>query len=388
MSVGKSDNIKGLIPMKQAMTPALLLFLVTAPARPAAAAASPVLVEDEVALVNGEAIMLSEYDKEAASTLAYLRRTNPAALADPAVMREVRENTLEELITRALLVQAGKRAGLAVSEHDVEDAVEEIKSRFKEDPETGLARDDDQAEQAFHAKLKADGVDYADFRRGLASDIMARKVIARNVTEKALPATDSRTRAFFDRIQGYLASKSTGAPAGMDAEDAAALREAATQVKALSSDGVRVARILVRVSSPPSPNELRRALKTAQALKKRLDEGEDFEKLARAESEDPESAARGGDIGFIVRGISAPELGEAAFALPVGRISDPIPSEIGYNIIRVTERRTAKAPDYERFKKDLGTFLDGLEHKKQLRAYLKELHDKAVIERRLPPSSN
>ena len=372
--------------MLQVNIAALLLFLGTAPARAAAPDAAPILIEDAVAVVNGAGIMLSDYQKEAASTIAYLRRTNPAALADPSVMRKVRENTLEELITRELLLQTGKRAQLTVSERDIDDAVEEIKSRFKEDAETGLTLDDAAAEKAFAAKLKADGVDYAQYRQSLTGDIMARKVISKYVLEKTLPSSDARTRVFFDKIRAYLASKSTAVPAGLDAEDGAALREAALQVKALSSEGVRVERILVRVSPSAPENELKRALRTVQALKERLDAGQNFETLAREESEDAESAARGGDIGYIVRGISSPELEKATFSLPVGRISEPIATEIGYNIVRVTEKRAAKTPDYERFKKDLGTFLDGIAQKKRLRAYLQELHEKAVIERHLPPS--
>jgi parvulin-like peptidyl-prolyl isomerase len=300
-------------------------------------------------------------------------------------MRKVREGALEELVTKELLIQEGKREGLTISEHDIDDAGEEIKSRFKEDAETGVTLDDDAAEKAFDERLKADGVDYAQFRLGLTGDIMARKVLARNVTDKLPPPSDETTRAFFDRIQAYLASKSTGAPAGLSAEDGAAVREASFQVKALSSDGVRLSRILVRVSSPPAENEIKRALKTAQALKKRLDDGADFAKLARDESEDPESAARGGDIGYIVRGISSPELEKTAFSLTVGQTSEPILTEIGYNIVRATERRTARPPDYERFKDDLKAYLAGVEQKKKLASYLKDLRAKAVIERHLPP---
>jgi parvulin-like peptidyl-prolyl isomerase len=363
---------------------ALLLLLGTSPARAAAPNGAPVLVEDAVATANGRAIMLSEYEKELASSIAYLRRTNPSALTDAALMRKIRESTLEEMITRELLIQEGGREGLTVSDKDLDDAVEEIKGRFKEDAETGATLDDDEAEKAFDAKLKADGVDYAEYRRSLTGDVMARKVIAKNVTEKVAPPSDETTHAFFDKIRAYLASNSTSAPAGMSEEDAAALRQAAFQVKALSSDGVRLSRILVRVSAPASENELKRARKTAAALKKRLDDGADFAGLAREESEDPESAARGGDIGFIVRGITEPELEKVAFSLAVGQTSGPILTAAGYNIVRATERRTARPPEYDRFKDDLSGFLDGVAQKNKLQSYLAGLRAKAVIERHLP----
>jgi parvulin-like peptidyl-prolyl isomerase len=104
------------------------------------------------------------------------------------------------------------------------------------------------------------------------------------------------------------------------------------------------------------------------------------------ESEDPESAARGGDIGWVARGASSPQLEKAVFLLPVGKTSEPIFTGSGYDVIRVIERRTAKPLDYETFKKDLAAFLDGRAQAKKLRAYLKELREKAVIERHLPSS--
>ncbi len=378
--------------MTQALLP--LLLLATAPraaepSSPPAGAPAPFMVEGAAAVVNGQAIMLSEYQKEAATTAAYLRRTNPAALADPVVMREVRENALEELITRELLVQVGKRTGLEVSERDRDDAVEEIKSRFKDGDAAGGAKartSTPAPRRPLLAKLKADGVDFAQFRAGLADDILARKVIARDVTAKVPAPTGEETRAYFEKIRGYLASKSTSIPVGIDPEDGAALREAALRVKSLSAEAVRVGRILIRMSSPATEIEMKRALKSARALKARLDAGEDFEKLARAESEDAESAPRGGDFGYVARGDYSPDLEAAVFALPVGHPSEPTLTEAGFEILRVTEKRAAKAPEYADFKGDLATFLDGLARGKKLRSYLTELRSKAVIERHLPPS--
>ncbi len=362
----------------------LLFFLATSPAR---AADSAVLVEDVVASVNGRAIMLSEYRKEEAASIAYLRRTNPAALSDPAAMLKLRERTLEELITRELLVQKGKRTGLTVSEHDIDDAVQEIKDRFKDELPEDSAADDDtraaQAEDAFRARLAADGVDYAEFRQGLTGDIMARKVIARDVTDRVLPPTEEETRAYFETIRTYLASNSTAVPAGVDLEDGASLRDAAAELKTRSAEAARVERILIRVPSPANEASLKRALKTALALKARLDAGEDFAKIARRESEDPDSAPRGGDIGWVARGTSSLRLEKAVFSLAVGKTSEPIFSGSGYDVIRVIERRTAKPLDYETFKKDLATYLDGRAQAKKLCPTLATLREAAVIERHI-----
>ena len=149
---------------------------------------------------------------------------------------------------------------------------------------------------------------------------------------------------------------------------------------------MRVQRILIRLSPGASENERKRAQKTAAEIKKRLDQGEDFAKVAKEESEDPESAARGGDIGYVLHGVASPELDKAAFSMEVGQNSDPILTEIGYNVIRVTEKRAAQAPDFEQFKDDLMNFLGNVAMHKKLESYVKGLRDNAVIERHLPPA--
>jgi parvulin-like peptidyl-prolyl isomerase len=366
---------------------ALILVLGALPASAAdAPAAASATMEDTVAVVNGQPILLSEFQKEAATSVEYWSKTNPAALADPANVRKIKESTLEELITRELLVQEATRDKMKVREREVDNAVDEIKARFKKDEATGRALDEAEAEKAFNEQLKAEGIDYAQFRERLTRQIMARKTIDENVKGKLLPPTEAETREYFEKIKAYIATKSTDAPAGMDEEDAQALREAAQQVKALSSERVRVQRVLIRLSPGASENERKRALKTAQDLKKRLDDGEDFAKLAKEESEDPESAARGGDIGYVLHGVAPPPLDKAAFTMDVGQTSEPILTDIGYNIIRVTEKRADEAPDFDHFKDDLMSFLGNVALHKKLDTYVKGLRDKAVIERHLPPS--
>ena len=350
---------------------------------PCAAPASAKLMEDTVAVVNGTPVLLSEYQKEAATAEDYWSKTNPAAMADPVNLRKLRESTLEQLIDRELLVQEGAKLKLKVREREVDNAIDEIKARFKKD-ERGVAVSDAEAEAAFQRQLKGEGLNWGKFRERLSRQILARKTIDGAVKAKMLPPTDEEARVYFAKIEAYLAGKSTDAPKGMDEEDALALREVAGQVKALSSERVRVQRILLRLSPAAIDTEKKRALKAAQAVKKRLDAGEEFAKVAQDESEDPDSAARGGDIGYVLRGVASPELEKASFSLGVGETSAPIFTEMGYNIIRVTEKRAAEKPEYERFKEEIGNFLAGAGFQRKVEAFVKGLREKAIIERNSP----
>lgn len=89
------------------------------------------------------------------------------------------------------------------------------------------------------------------------------------------------------------------------------------------------------------PRKLRKAeqkaKKKALAILKELKEGADFVELAKSQSQDEASKNRGGNLGIFGRGRMLPEFEEVAFALPVGELSDPVKTEFGYHIIKVTQ---------------------------------------------------
>jgi len=73
----------------------------------------------------------------------------------------------------------------------------------------------------------------------------------------------------------------------------------------------------------------------AQDIKKQLDGGAKFEDIAKAKSIDTGSGANGGDLGTFGRGQMVKPFEDAAFALKVGQVSDPVQSQFGWHIIRV-----------------------------------------------------
>lgn len=87
--------------------------------------------------------------------------------------------------------------------------------------------------------------------------------------------------------------------------------------------------------------------KTAKEVEKKLTDGGDFGKLAKEYSTDKESAAKGGKLGYFSVGKMVPEFTDAAYKLDVDEISDPVKSQYGYHIIKVTDKRDTK---------DIGSF--------------------------------
>ncbi|HKL10649.1 MAG TPA: peptidylprolyl isomerase [Clostridia bacterium] len=79
---------------------------------------------------------------------------------------------------------------------------------------------------------------------------------------------------------------------------------------------------------------------TLAEVEAKLNEGADFEELAKEYSIDTYSAANGGDLGYFARGAMVPEFEEASFSLPVGVVGDPVKSDYGYHLIKVEDRKT------------------------------------------------
>jgi peptidyl-prolyl cis-trans isomerase D len=77
----------------------------------------------------------------------------------------------------------------------------------------------------------------------------------------------------------------------------------------------------------------------ALALRERIVKGEKFEDVAKAESADSASGAQGGDLGKGVKGRFVPQFDDAAYALKVGELSQPVLTPFGYHLIRVDERK-------------------------------------------------
>ena len=73
--------------------------------------------------------------------------------------------------------------------------------------------------------------------------------------------------------------------------------------------------------------------------RERVLRGEKFAMLARLYSDDPGSASKGGDLGFVERGTLYPEFEAAAFNLKTGEISHVIKTQAGYHIIQMIERK-------------------------------------------------
>jgi peptidyl-prolyl cis-trans isomerase C len=208
-------------------------------------------------------------------------------------------------------------------------------------------------------------MDPATKKENVLSFLIDMKIVSKEAEDKKIADRDDfKTRLAFARnrllMDNLLAVE--GKAATTDENMKKVYEEAAKQIT--GEQEVHARHILVETED--------QAKKIAEDLKK----GADFAELAKKESKDP-GASDGGDLGFFTKEQMVPEFSTVAFALEPGKISDPVKTQFGWHIIKVEEKRTRKAPDFEQVKPQIETYVV----RKAQADYVAKLRTAAKVER-------
>ncbi|MBS0506681.1 MAG: SurA N-terminal domain-containing protein [Proteobacteria bacterium] len=116
----------------------------------------------------------------------------------------------------------------------------------------------------------------------------------------------------------------------------------------------RASHILIAVAKDAPAAEREKAKARAEALLTELRKAPGrFAELAKKDSQDPGSAAAGGDLGFFGHGAMVKPFEDAAFALKKGEISNVVETDFGYHIIMLTDIKTPRQPSFEELRPTL-----------------------------------
>jgi parvulin-like peptidyl-prolyl isomerase len=247
--------------------------------------------------VNGEKITNAQIERQ----ITRLRADTPDLQGNTpevrAALANLRSSVVEGMINRRLIIQEAKKQKISAPAPQIEAAVAGFRKGFKTEAE-------------MKEYLSKRGFSLADVRTEAAEDIAADALVRR--WGAGLSVTE--------------------------AEIATAYRENITQFAV--PEGVRARHILVAFNKEkPTADEKAAARKKAEdLLKQARDKKTDFGVLAQANSDDPGSKARGGDLGPFPRGSMVKPFEDAAFGAKAGEIVGPIETSFGYHIIRVDEK--------------------------------------------------
>ena len=208
-------------------------------------------------------------------------------------------------------------------------------------------------------------MDPATKKENVLSFLIDMKIVSKEAEDKKIADRDDfKTRLAFARnrllMDNLLAVE--GKAATTDENMKKVYEEAAKQIT--GEQEVHARHILVETEDQ------------AKKIEGDLKKGADFAELAKKESKDP-GASDGGDLGFFTKDQMVPEFSAAAFALEPGKISDPVKTQFGWHIIKVEEKRSRKAPEFEQVKAQIETYVT----RKAQADYVAKLRETAKVER-------
>lgn len=111
--------------------------------------------------------------------------------------------------------------------------------------------------------------------------------------------------------------------------------------------------ILIMLDQDADQTSVNDAREKLAALRLRAEQGEDFAELAKANSQDPGSAANGGDLGYFGKGIMDPAFEQAVFSLQEDGLSEPVRSSFGFHLIKLTGIKQGSVKPFEQVRAEV-----------------------------------
>jgi peptidyl-prolyl cis-trans isomerase D len=299
--------------------------------------------------------------------------------------RDLKREALERLVREALIAQSADEKGMAVGDEDVRAFVQRLPyfqtdGRFDKEKYKLMLSSQGMSQDQFVAQVRRalilehyqSGVtDTAFVTRRQLDDFYRLRNQKREIEYLTLPLAkhditiaDAQVEAYYrDNIAAFrnpervsveyvaLAIDDIGHDIQPTEEDLKALYEE-QKSQLTTAERRKVSHLLITVDGD-KPEADKVASSKAAELRQRIAKGEDFAKVAKESSDDPTSAAKGGDLGFMTRDAMEPSFADAAFKLNKGEVSEPVKTSFGYHLIKVTEIETPKVQTFQQMRAEL-----------------------------------
>ncbi len=274
----------------------------------ALAAAAPAEQELEildriVAVVNDNVIMASELEERLNIIASDLRaqgvRVPPRDIFESQV--------LERMVIEELQLDLAQRNGIRIDDNSLNQAL------------VNIARQNDLTLDEFSRAIRADGMDWSQFREEIRREMMMSQLHQQAVARR-IKVTDREVERFLDSEMG----------------------------KQMFNSEIHLGHILVELPDGATPDEVEEAKQKAESIVKEIRSGASFYEQAVRHS-DGADALKGGDLGWRPIGEWPTLFSEAATTLDVGEVSDPLRAGNGFHIIQLKDKRgdaTQKVEQY------------------------------------------
>jgi peptidyl-prolyl cis-trans isomerase C len=302
---------------------------------PSAAFVKPVPAElpTVVAKVNGESVTKQDIQK----ALTGLEQQNGGPVPPTERDRVVRA-VVDQVVSFKLLLQESQARKVAVTDQEIDARMTAIRQQF-------------QTEDAFKNALSQQKVTLDQVRTEQRQQLMINRLLENEVGPKAAVTTADIEKAYKEHPEAFQ-----------------------------QGPQVRASHILIKVPEDADAGVKAEALAKATQVLKSARAGKDFAALAKEFSQDPGSAAQGGDLGFFSANQMVPQFSDAAFKLKPGAISDVVETQFGYHIIKVVEKKAGRTVKLEEVRPQIEQQLLQMNRQREVQAFVEALRQKGKIE--------
>ena len=266
---------------------------------------------------------------------------------------KIARGLLMKAIDDELVYQQGLKQNINIDSATIERELDHIQSQFPD-------------KKLFLAALAAQRLTFDVLKKNIKKTLVKEEFVRASIASK-VQVNDDKVKSFYDKNKDtfikpvtfkvshiYVSIPASGDGEAESLEDRAKAKDILDWVK----------------------NEARKKINLASVA---LKSGKTFTGVAKEFSEDPKTFDKGGDLGFMMKNQTLPEISSAMEKLKLGEISTIIESSLGFHIIQLMEKKESHVIALDQVKPEILNHLLKLETEKQLKDYLSGLRKKSEI---------
>ena len=314
------------------------------------------VVEEIVARVNNNIVTRADLRRAREQMLSDMRQQEPnLTLAD---QKDREKDLLRDLIDQQLLLQKGEELGIS-ADTEVVKRLDELRKQMHADSMEELEK-----------AAQAQGVSFEEFKQNLKNQIITQRVIGQevgghiNVTQQEIQQEYDKRKAELERPEQVRLSE--------------------ILISTQTAPPVKTEKGKEALPAASSPEAVAKAQAKADQVYALLQKGGKFDDLAKQYSDGPTSTV-GGDLEYFKRGTLSKELEQQVFELKVGEYTQPIRTNQGFVILKVTEHQAAGVPPLKDVENRIQESIYMQKMQPALRDYLTKLRENAYIDIKSPP---
>jgi peptidyl-prolyl cis-trans isomerase SurA len=329
------------------------LVLVAAPFVPAQtqAAASDTVVEEIVARVNNSIITRADMRKARQELYAEAQQQNTPGAEQSA--KENEPNLLRDLIDQQLLLSKAQELGIS-ADTDLVKKLDDLRKQMHADSMEELEK-----------AAESQGISFEDFKQNLKNNIITQKVIGQEVGGH-INVTNADIKQYYDQHKS-------------DMERPEQVRLSEILISTQTVNAAKDDKGENALPDTPSPEQVDQAKAKAEQVYEMLKKGGSFDDLAKKYSNGPTSGV-GGDLEYFKRGTLSKELESKVFAMDAGQFTEPIRTNQGFVILKVTEHQKSGVPALKDVENQIQEQIYLTKLQPALRDYLTKLREDAYID--------